>query len=123
MWTRWARSRRDPAQARFLTLASLRWVLRHRAYTPWYLVRYWRLLKFRLLNPHVVLRGMVFFGKRVDVMARPGYGRLEIDLTIDDAKAYTKPWTVRVNWRLAAGDQLIEFICNENERSSKHYVR
>ena len=47
----------------------------------------------------------------------------EIDLTIDDAKAYTKPWTVRVNWRLAAGDQLIEFICNENERSSKHYVR
>ena len=78
VWTRWRRSRHDPQQARFLTLASLRWVLRHRAYTPWYLVRYWRLLKFRLLNPHVVLRGMVFFGKHVDVMARPGYGRMEI---------------------------------------------
>ena len=46
---RW-RGRRDPRQARFLTLASLRWVLRHRAYTPWYLVRYARLLRFRLAN-------------------------------------------------------------------------
>src|ERR687894_1409621 len=76
---RWARSgRRDSRQARFLTLASLRWILRNRAYTPWYLVRYWRLARFRIANPHVVLRGMVFLGKRVDVMARPGYGRLEI---------------------------------------------
>ncbi|WP_309113881.1 acyltransferase [Saccharothrix sp.] len=78
MWTRWRRNRRDPAQARFLTVASLKWVLRHRAYTPWYLVRYWRLLRFRLANPHVVLRGMVFLGKNVELHCRPGYGRLEI---------------------------------------------
>ncbi|QFZ22894.1 acyltransferase [Saccharothrix syringae] len=78
VWTRWRRSRRDPAQARFLTLASLRWVLRHRAYTPWYLVRYWRLLRFRIANPHVVLRGMVFLGRKVELHCRPGYGRLEI---------------------------------------------
>ena len=52
---RW-RGDRDPRQARFLTLASLRWVIRHRAFTPWYLVRYARLLRFRLANPHVVLR-------------------------------------------------------------------
>lgn len=76
---RWSRAgRRDPQQARFLTMASLRWVLRNRAYTPWYLVRYARLLKFRLANPHVVLRGMVFLGKRVELHARAGYGRLEI---------------------------------------------
>ena len=76
---RWGRAGpRDPQQARFLTLASLRWVLRNRAYTPWYLVRYWRLLRFRVANPHVVLRGMVFLGKRVELHARPGYGRLEI---------------------------------------------
>jgi len=78
MTAKWRRSRRDPAQARFLTIASLRWVLRHRAYTPWYLVRYWRLLKFRLANPHIVLRGMVFLGRKVDIHCRPGYGRLEI---------------------------------------------
>ena len=71
-------SRRDPEQARFLTMASLRWMLRHRAYTPWYLVRYWRLFKFRLANPHVVLRGMVFLGKNVELHCRPGYGRLEV---------------------------------------------
>lgn len=76
---RWGRAARcDPRQARFLTIASLRWVLRHRAYTPWYLVRYWRLLRFRIANPHVVLRGMVFLGRRVELHARPGYGRLEI---------------------------------------------
>ncbi len=76
---RWGRAgRRDPQQARFLTLASLRWVIRHRAWTPWYLVRYARLLRFRMANPHVVLRGMVFLGKRVELHARPGFGRLEI---------------------------------------------
>lgn len=78
VWTKWRRSRPDPVQARFLTLASLKWVLRHRAYTPWYLVRYWRLLRFRLANPHVVLRGMVFLGKNVELHCRPGFGRLEI---------------------------------------------
>jgi acetyltransferase-like isoleucine patch superfamily enzyme len=76
---RWGRAqRRDPRQARFVTLASLRWVIRNRAWTPWYLVRYTRLLRFRLANPHVILRGMVFLGKRVELHARPGYGRLEI---------------------------------------------
>jgi acetyltransferase-like isoleucine patch superfamily enzyme len=74
----WGRARRDPRQARFLTVASLRWVLRNRAYTPWYLVRYWRLLKFRLANPHVVLRGMLFLGRGVEIHCRPGFGRLEI---------------------------------------------
>ncbi|HVZ23614.1 MAG TPA: hypothetical protein VG871_21220 [Vicinamibacterales bacterium] len=54
---------------------------------------------------------------------RVTYGRLEIDVTIDDPKAYTHPWTVRVNQRLLPDQQLIEFICNENERSSRHFVR
>ena len=52
---------------------------------------------------------------------RVNYGRLEIDITIEDPKAYTRPWTVRVNQRLAPDEQLIEFVCNENEQSSKHY--
>jgi acetyltransferase-like isoleucine patch superfamily enzyme len=76
--TRWRWRRRDQRQARFVTLASLRWVVRHRAWTPWYLVRYWRLLRFRLANPHIVLRGMVFLGRRTEIHCRPGYGRLEI---------------------------------------------
>jgi hypothetical protein len=51
---------------------------------------------------------------------RPTYGRIEIDVTIDDAKAYTKPWTVRINWRLGADEELIEFICNENNLDVRH---
>jgi hypothetical protein len=50
---------------------------------------------------------------------RPTYGRIEIDITVDDTKAYTRPWTVRVNWRLGADEELIEFVCNENERDAK----
>jgi hypothetical protein len=53
---------------------------------------------------------------------RLNYGTLQIDVTIDDQKAYTRPFTVRFNQRLSAGDELIEFICNENEQSSKHLL-
>jgi hypothetical protein len=54
---------------------------------------------------------------------RVNFARLEIDITIDDPTAYTRPWTIRVNQRLIPADQLIEFVCNENEQSSKHYER
>jgi len=62
--------------ARFVTLASLRWVLRNRAYSPWYLLRYWRFLAFKLRNRHVITRGFVFLDKGVEIEVRPGYGRL-----------------------------------------------
>lgn len=76
---RWRGSRlRDPRQAKFLTLASLKWVLANRAYTPWYLVRYWRLLRFKLANPHIITRGMVFLGKGVEIHATPELAQLEI---------------------------------------------
>ncbi|CAB4931888.1 MAG: acyltransferase [Actinobacteria bacterium] len=67
---------RDPRQARFVTLDSLRWVVRNRAWSWWYLVRYWRFLWFRLRNRHIVTEGFVFIGKRVEIHARKGYGRL-----------------------------------------------
>jgi hypothetical protein len=53
---------------------------------------------------------------------RVNYGRMEIDVTINDAKAYTQPVTLRVNWRLEPDQQLIEFICHENNLSKQHYV-
>jgi acetyltransferase-like isoleucine patch superfamily enzyme len=61
---------------RFLTVASLRWVLRNRAYTPWYLVRYWRFFRFKLVNPHVITRGFVFLDRGATLYARRGLGRL-----------------------------------------------
>jgi acetyltransferase-like isoleucine patch superfamily enzyme len=73
---RWRFRARDAGRPRWVTVASLRWVLRHRAYTPWYLLRYWRFWRFKLANPHVVTTGFVFLGKGVELYARPGYGRL-----------------------------------------------
>ncbi|MEO6822978.1 MAG: acyltransferase [Candidatus Nanopelagicales bacterium] len=69
---------RDCRQARFLTVASLRWVIRHRAWSPWYLSRYLRLMRLRLRRPDIVLEGMVFLGRRVTLDARRDYGRLVI---------------------------------------------
>jgi hypothetical protein len=53
---------------------------------------------------------------------RPTFGTLIVDVTIDDPKAYTKPFTVRFAQDLMADGELIEFICNENEQSSDHLV-
>jgi hypothetical protein len=50
---------------------------------------------------------------------RPTFGRLIIDTTVEDPKAYTKPWTVRVDQRITADEELIEFICNENQQFRK----
>jgi hypothetical protein len=55
-------------------------------------------------------------GKLIERFRRPNVGTLEIDVTIDDPKAYTRPWTVRVNQRLLPDTDLIEFICQENNQ-------
>jgi len=61
--------------------------------------------------------------KMTERLTRPNFGSLQIDITIDDPKAYTKPFTVRVNQRLMVDSEMIEFICNENERSTDHIKR
>jgi len=53
---------------------------------------------------------------------RPSFGRLEIEITVDDTKAYTKPWTVRVNQSLAADTEMLEFVCLENEKDARHLM-
>ena len=53
---------------------------------------------------------------------RPTFGRLEIDVTVDDPKAYTKPWGIRINQSLAADTDMLEFVCLENEKDVPHLV-
>jgi hypothetical protein len=53
---------------------------------------------------------------------RLSYGVLKIDVTIDDPKAYTKPFSVRVNQRIMPEGELIEFICNENNKAPQLMV-
>jgi len=54
--------------------------------------------------------------KFIERIRRPTYGKLEIDITLDDAKAYTRPFTVRVNQQISPDEEIIEFICNENQQ-------
>jgi acetyltransferase-like isoleucine patch superfamily enzyme len=61
---------------RLLTAANLRWVVRHRAWTPYYLKRYWRFAWFKLRHPGVITEGFVFLGKKLEIVARPGHGRI-----------------------------------------------
>ena len=48
---------------------------------------------------------------------RPDYGHLEIEVTVDDPKAYTRPWTVTLRQRIALNTELVDEICLENEKS------
>ena len=51
-----------------------------------------------------------------ELFRRLNFGRLDIDVTIDDPKAYTRPFTVRVEQEIVAdGSEMIEFICHENQ--------
>jgi hypothetical protein len=61
-------------------------------------------------------------GRIIERFRRPDYGHLEIEVTIDDPKAYTKPWTVTVHQKLMPETDLIEFICQENEKAAAHLV-
>ena len=51
---------------------------------------------------------------------RPDFGHLEIQVTVDDPKAYTKPWTVTLNQVIVIDTDLIDEICLEDEQSLKH---
>ena len=62
-------------------------------------------------------------GKLTERFKRLSYGSLQIDVTIDDPTAYAHPFTVRVNQKLYPDAELIEFICDENEKSVRHFDR
>ena len=57
--------------------------------------------------------------KFTERIRRPAFGHLQIDLTIEDPKSYTRPWTVRVDQRYLPDEELIEFVCNENQQFRK----
>lgn len=54
--------------------------------------------------------------------SRPKVGHMDLQVTIDDPGAYTKPWTVNLTWRLEPDAELIESICEENNRDPAHMV-
>jgi len=51
---------------------------------------------------------------------RPDFGHLRVQITIDDPKAYTKPWTETIRFDYAADTEMIEDVC-DNEKDAGHY--
>ena len=64
---------------------------------------------------------MTSSGKMTERFRRVNYGNLEIEITIDDLKAYTKPWTLTVKQAIMLNTDLLEGFC-ENEKDLTHLV-
>ena len=58
----------------------------------------------------------------IERFRRRDFGHIDLQLTMEDPKAYTKPWTVAAPLRLFLEGDLLEFVCNENEGDLKHMV-
>ena len=59
--------------------------------------------------------------KITERIRRSDFGRMDIEFTFDDPKAYTKPWTAKVAFELMPDTELLEYVC-ENERDAPHMV-
>jgi hypothetical protein len=53
---------------------------------------------------------------------RKDFGHMDVEITIDDPQAYTKSWTIHENPELQPDTELIEYICEENNRDIGHFV-
>jgi hypothetical protein len=53
---------------------------------------------------------------------RVNYGKLEIEVTVDDPKAYHTRWTIKLNQFIVLNTELLDFVCLENEKDMPHLV-
>ena len=60
--------------------------------------------------------------KITERVRRPNFGTLEIAVTVDDAKAYTRPWTVMLKQTIVVDSELLDAVCQENEKDLSHLV-
>jgi hypothetical protein len=53
---------------------------------------------------------------------RVNYGTMEIELTVDDPKAYTAPWTIKLTHHIVLDTELLDYLCVENEKDAGHML-
>jgi hypothetical protein len=58
--------------------------------------------------------------KVTEKFRRPNFGNLEIEITVDDPKGYTMPWTVLVKQTAVLDTEMLDLICLENEKDVPH---
>ncbi len=61
-------------------------------------------------------------GKVTERFNRPDYGHLTIDVTIDDPKAYTRPWTTTIRLLAVPDTEMLDAQCLENEKDVPHLL-
>lgn len=57
----------------------------------------------------------------IERFQRPDFGHMQLQVTIDDPKAYTRPWTVKIPWQYLPDTELLDWVC-ENEKDAQHLV-
>jgi hypothetical protein len=60
--------------------------------------------------------------KLTERFRRINYGRLEIDVTLDDPKVYTRPWTVTLVQQIVLDSELLDYHCMDNEKDAARLV-
>jgi len=53
---------------------------------------------------------------------RRDFGHMDIRITIDDPKAYTKPWSLTLPLQFQPDTELLEYVCTENNKDLEHLV-
>jgi hypothetical protein len=71
-------------------------------------------LDARKAHPHSDALHVIERFRRVDM------GHMDLQITIDDLKAYAKPWTIRAPLILQADTELIEFFCDNHDKTMEH---
>jgi hypothetical protein len=51
---------------------------------------------------------------------RRDFGHMDVDVTIDDPLSYTRPFSIHYTQTLAPDTDILEYICNENEKDRAH---
>ncbi len=58
----------------------------------------------------------------VERYTRRDLGHLDVQITMEDPGTFVKPWTVKAVWNLAPGDEMLEYVCSENNKDVSHLV-
>lgn len=89
------------------SISNFRWIVRHRAWSWYYFIRYLRFVRLHLFGPrNVVCEGFVFLGKRVELHAHPERGRLVIAPWVhigDDSRMRAHEGTLRIHEKTVFG--------------------
>jgi hypothetical protein len=62
-------------------------------------------------------------GRVTERLKRPTFGLLQIEIAVNDPKAYTRPWSVTIEMALIADTQMLEEICMDNEKDTRLYKK